>query len=62
MSTKSVAGLGLIKRFFKVVEFTEISSRPLAVQGTAKYQIVGLRLNLVTPPPKPPEPTSVLVV
>jgi len=36
MSIKSVAGLGLIKKFFKVVELTETSSRPLAVQGMAK--------------------------
>jgi len=35
-----VAGFGLMLKFFKVVEFTETSSRPLEVQGMAKYQIV----------------------
>ena len=37
MFTKSVAGLGLILRLFKVVG---TSSRPLAVHGMAKYQAV----------------------
>tara|TARA_B100001142_G_scaffold320241_1_gene364950 strand:+ start:206 stop:391 length:186 start_codon:yes stop_codon:yes gene_type:complete len=34
MSTRSVAGFGLILKFFKVVG---TSSRPLEVQGIAKY-------------------------
>jgi len=36
MFTNSFAGLGLILRLFKVVG---TSSRPLALQGMAKYQV-----------------------
>ena len=35
MSTKSVAGFGLILKLFKALEFTGTSSRPLIFQGMA---------------------------
>ena len=64
MSIKSVAGFGFIKRFFKVVELTVVSSRPLVVQGTAKYHTVGVNPNEWMPlivfvvPTKPPPDTD----